>query len=44
MSNKLSDNLNKDILGGLIYWFSNYIFHYFVKTNNVFNWETFFKR
>lgn len=30
-SNKLSDTLNKDILNYLIYWFSYYIFHSFVK-------------
>lgn len=30
-SNKLSDTLNKDILNSLIYWFSYYIFHSFVK-------------
>lgn len=44
ISNKLSDNLNKDILGYLIYWFANYVFIYFIKTNNIFHWESFFKR
>jgi hypothetical protein len=44
ISNKLSDNLNKDILGYLIYWFVNYVFVYFIKTNTIFHWESFFKR
>lgn len=38
-SSELSKYLNKDILGYLIYWFSNYLFPYFIRNNINFNWN-----
>ena len=38
-SSELSKLINKDILGHLMYWFSNFVFPYFLKSNISFVWE-----
>jgi F-type H+-transporting ATPase subunit alpha len=38
-SSILSKNLNKDILNYLIYWFSTFVFPFFIKSNQSFFWE-----
>ena len=38
-SSELSKNINKDILGDLIFWFSNYVFPFFLKSNTSLIWE-----
>jgi len=42
VSDVLSDNLNKTILGYLIYWFVFFVFNHFVRTENIIDWDSYF--